>query len=107
MASPHSPSSSSSLTSSQSTLVQPCTISPPATYRKSPRPTRSWLALKRLQYEYTFGVYMMEPWEKAIFDAIVLMFATLFVYAIWRYGPSTANNLVTKTTYYIDIPETE
>ncbi|KAJ3150220.1 hypothetical protein HDU89_003309 [Geranomyces variabilis] len=98
--SPSASASSASLSGSQ-----PSAAVPPPTYVKSARPHRSYLALKRLQYEYTFGVFMMEPWEKAIFDTVVVMFAVLCGYAIWIYAPEAAHNLVHKATYYISTPE--
>ncbi|KAJ3018180.1 hypothetical protein HKX48_003042 [Thoreauomyces humboldtii] len=74
-------------------------------YQKSSKPSRSWIALKRLQYEYTFGVFMMEPWEKRVFDAAIVLFVGLFGYAIWHYAPGAAHNLVARSTFYVAAPE--
>ncbi|KAI8922397.1 hypothetical protein DFJ77DRAFT_22683 [Powellomyces hirtus] len=93
-----------SLTSaSTASLIHPAaarTSSPPP-YQKSDKPARSYLSLKRKQYEYTFGVFMMEPWEKAVFDTMIALVALLGVYAIWHYVPGATSNLMAKASYYM------
>ncbi|KAI8823626.1 uncharacterized protein EV422DRAFT_565563 [Fimicolochytrium jonesii] len=74
--------------------------------RQGPAPARSFLAIKLKQYEYTFGLYMMEPWEKACFNTVILLFAFFIVYAVYWYLPSTAYNLVAKATYYLSATST-
>jgi len=33
---------------------------------------RDYLALKNYQYEVTTGLYMLEPWEKALFSMFMI-----------------------------------
>ncbi|KAI9099448.1 hypothetical protein DFS34DRAFT_617614 [Phlyctochytrium arcticum] len=62
---------------------------------------RSYLSLKLRQYEWTFGLYMMEPWEKAIFNTFVLFFFSMFMYTIYAYVPAGAASLVNRAGYYL------
>ncbi|CAG8526907.1 12563_t:CDS:2 [Ambispora gerdemannii] len=41
---------------------------------------RKYAALKNYQYEVTTGLYMLEPWEKALFIGLTLLiYTTIFV----------------------------
>ncbi|KAJ3098170.1 hypothetical protein HDU97_004218 [Phlyctochytrium planicorne] len=60
-----------------------------------------WLGLKVYQYELTLGLYMLEPWEKSTFNAIVLLFVSLFFYTCFTYIPTYASYVVQKVQYYV------
>ncbi|KAJ1650340.1 hypothetical protein IWQ61_008831 [Dispira simplex] len=55
------------------------------------------------RYEVTTGLYMLEPWEKSIFNSIVLIFIALSCYTAYVYLPSYLHNLATKVTEYTSI----
>ncbi|KAL2915049.1 hypothetical protein HK105_205376 [Polyrhizophydium stewartii] len=52
-------------------------------------------------YEVTFGLYMLEPWEKTLFNSIILVFAGFFVYACYRWLPLLSAEAVSKFNYYL------
>ncbi|KAI8844769.1 hypothetical protein BC829DRAFT_445971 [Chytridium lagenaria] len=62
----------------------------------------NYLGLKIYQYELTLGLYMLEPWEKSTFNAIVLLFLTLFIYTCYTYIPTYTNYVVNKGQYYFN-----
>ncbi|CAH3040947.1 unnamed protein product [Porites lobata] len=33
---------------------------------------REWISLKNYQYQVTTGIYMLEPWERTIFNATLV-----------------------------------
>lgn len=52
------------------------------------------------QYETTFGLYMLEPWEKALFNLVVGTFALLFLYATTHAIPAV-ESLSARIAYYL------
>ncbi|TPX40939.1 hypothetical protein SeLEV6574_g06323 [Synchytrium endobioticum] len=62
---------------------------------------RDWIRLKNYQYELTFGLYMLEGWEKATFNTVVLLLLTLIVYSAYSQLPHYVPALVRKTVYYM------
>ena len=82
---------------------------------------RDWVRLKNYQYELTFGLYMLEGWEKATFskgadsedrhvpaancgqfiDTVVLLLLTLILYSAYSQLPHYTSALVRKTVYYM------
>ncbi|KAH6569366.1 hypothetical protein BASA50_009897 [Batrachochytrium salamandrivorans] len=58
------------------------------------------IQLRIYQYELTVGLYMLEPWEKAAFNSIVLVFSAFFIYTCCRWLPSYTAEMVTKSHYY-------
>ncbi|KAJ1969357.1 hypothetical protein IWQ62_000680 [Dispira parvispora] len=55
------------------------------------------------RYEVTTGLYMLEPWEKSIFNSIVLIFIAFSCYTAYVYLPSYLHNLAAKVTEYTSI----
>lgn len=55
---------------------------------------------KVYQYEVTFGLYMLEPWEKLIFNSIVCLLLSVFVLSVWSYFPSHVRFVAQKAAYY-------
>ncbi|CAO0800561.1 unnamed protein product [Mucor circinelloides] len=48
---------------------------------------RSFLSTKLYQYELQTALYMLEPWEKALFNTIVLSIVSLSVVTMYQYTP--------------------
>jgi Small subunit of serine palmitoyltransferase-like len=53
-----------------------------------------------LKYEVTLGLYMLEPWEKCIFNCLALIFAMLLVYATQQVVPAW-QNFSGRIAYYL------
>ncbi|KAI9274091.1 small subunit of serine palmitoyltransferase-like protein [Helicostylum pulchrum] len=47
----------------------------------------SFLSTKLYQYELQTALYMLEPWEKALFNTIVLSIVSLSVITMYQYTP--------------------
>ncbi|KAL9554166.1 hypothetical protein MBANPS3_002934 [Mucor bainieri] len=47
----------------------------------------SFLSTKLYQYELQTALYMLEPWEKALFNTIVLSIISLSVVTMYQYTP--------------------
>ncbi|KAJ1568668.1 hypothetical protein HK096_005747 [Nowakowskiella sp. JEL0078] len=59
------------------------------------------LALKIYQYELTIGLYMLEPWEKTLFNMFLLLMLSLAMYTTYAYLPDSATYLLAKSKYYL------
>ncbi|KAG0227580.1 hypothetical protein B0O80DRAFT_454195 [Mortierella sp. GBAus27b] len=46
---------------------------------------RSYLKQLNYSYEVTTGLYMLEPWEKAVFNSVVMVALLLTTYATYNY----------------------
>ncbi|KAF8985183.1 hypothetical protein BGZ46_005729 [Entomortierella lignicola] len=46
---------------------------------------RNFIKRANYSYEVTTGLYMLEPWEKAVFNSIVLVGILLTTYASYNY----------------------
>ncbi|KAI8975783.1 hypothetical protein BDF20DRAFT_880682 [Mycotypha africana] len=46
-----------------------------------------FLSRKLYQYELQTALYMLEPWEKAIFNTIVLSIVSLSIVTMYQYTP--------------------
>ncbi|KAF9203705.1 hypothetical protein BGZ49_006142 [Haplosporangium sp. Z 27] len=46
---------------------------------------RNFIKRTNYSYEVTTGLYMLEPWEKAVFNSIVLVGILLTTYASYNY----------------------
>ncbi|RKP39823.1 hypothetical protein BJ085DRAFT_38299 [Dimargaris cristalligena] len=55
------------------------------------------------QYEVTTGLYMLEPWEKTIFNSIVLVGLLFSMYTAYTYMPTYMRNFATKVIEYSSI----
>ncbi|ORX98229.1 hypothetical protein K493DRAFT_313729 [Basidiobolus meristosporus CBS 931.73] len=58
------------------------------------------LYLKYYQYELTTALYMLEPWEKACFNSIVLIGFSLALYTAVIYIPEYATSTFTKLSAF-------
>ncbi|KAK9721003.1 hypothetical protein K7432_003782 [Basidiobolus ranarum] len=58
------------------------------------------LSLKYYQYELITALYMLEPWEKACFNTIVLTGLSLALYTTVVYVPEYASSAITKMSAY-------
>ncbi|ORE09902.1 hypothetical protein BCV72DRAFT_47061 [Rhizopus microsporus var. microsporus] len=47
----------------------------------------SFLSTKLYQYELQTALYMLEPWEKALFNTIVLSIISLSFITMYQYTP--------------------
>ncbi|KAI9252466.1 hypothetical protein BY458DRAFT_523088 [Sporodiniella umbellata] len=47
----------------------------------------SYLSTKIYQYELQTALYMLEPWEKALFNTIVLSILSLSFITMYQYTP--------------------
>ncbi|KAI9494602.1 hypothetical protein BDB00DRAFT_817466 [Zychaea mexicana] len=48
---------------------------------------------KFLQYELMTAVYVMEPWEKTLFNAILLIIVSLSFATFYQYTPVMVNKV--------------
>jgi hypothetical protein len=61
----------------------------------------NYLRLRYYQYEVTFGVYVMTPTEKLVFNTIVLTIFTALFYALfWGFQPFVVNTIC-RLIYYL------
>lgn len=66
-----------------------------------PAKVSNYLRLRYYQYEVTFGVYVMTPTEKYVFNLIVLSAFTALLYALFfGFQPFVINTLC-RVIYYI------
>ena len=50
---------------------------------------KDWISIKYYQYELNTGIYMLEPWEKSIFNFVLLGFLLLSVLSSCYFMPSS------------------
>jgi len=55
---------------------------------------REWLSLKNYQYQVTTGIYMLEPWERTIFNATLVTILGMSVYSTYAYLPAYIHNVL-------------
>ncbi|KAJ3073610.1 hypothetical protein HDU98_001083 [Podochytrium sp. JEL0797] len=55
------------------------------------------------QYELTFGLYMLEPWEKTIWNCVFLLFFAFFTYRGICMMPDAQAYFVEKSRYYLSM----
>ncbi|KAL6244120.1 hypothetical protein RBB50_008990 [Rhinocladiella similis] len=66
-----------------------------------PAKVSNYLRLRYYQYEVTFGLYVMTPTEKLVFNTIVLAAFAFLVYALlWGFEPFVVNSLC-RVVYYL------
>ncbi|KAI8338967.1 small subunit of serine palmitoyltransferase-like protein [Chlamydoabsidia padenii] len=63
-----------------------------ASYEKS---YSKYISTKIYQYELQTALYMLEPWEKALFNTIMLCIVGLSVLTMYQYTPIVFNKLLT------------
>ena len=51
---------------------------------------RRWLELKVFQYNITFGLYMLEPWERLVFNVAGLLVLGLVGFSVSKQTGSIA-----------------
>ncbi|CAO3596237.1 unnamed protein product [Absidia cylindrospora] len=54
-----------------------------------------YITTKIYQYELQTALYMLEPWEKALFNTIVICLVGLSFLTMYQYIPVVFNKLVT------------
>ncbi|ORX46091.1 hypothetical protein DM01DRAFT_196680 [Hesseltinella vesiculosa] len=47
----------------------------------------SYISTKIYQYELQTALYMLEPWEKALFNTLLLSIISLSVVTLYQYTP--------------------
>ncbi|KAI8581885.1 hypothetical protein K450DRAFT_229705 [Umbelopsis ramanniana AG] len=52
-----------------------------------------YISTKIYQYELQTALYMLEPWEKALFNSIVLVILSLAIMTVYQYTPSVLSKL--------------
>ncbi|KAI9287056.1 small subunit of serine palmitoyltransferase-like protein [Umbelopsis sp. AD052] len=52
-----------------------------------------YVSTKIYQYELQTALYMLEPWEKALFNSIVLVILSLAIMTVYQYTPSVLSKL--------------
>ena len=66
-----------------------------------PTKVSNYLRVRYYQYEVTFGLYMLTPTEKTIFNSIILITVCALLYALfWGLQPFVING-VCRLVYYI------
>ncbi|RUS22646.1 hypothetical protein BC938DRAFT_475220 [Jimgerdemannia flammicorona] len=55
---------------------------------------KKYVSLKVYQYELTTSLYMLEPWEKTLFNSIIIVGVSLCALSAYHYTPA----LVSKVT---------
>lgn len=66
-----------------------------------PAKVSNYLRLRYYQYEVTFGLYVMTPTEKLVFNTMVLAALAFLVYALfWGFEPFLVNSLC-RFIYYL------
>ncbi|KAJ9501465.1 hypothetical protein H2202_003259 [Exophiala xenobiotica] len=79
-----------------------------SSYRRKPRismPSKvsNYLRLRYYQYEVTFGLYMLTPTEKVVFNAVILAAFAAFSYALfWGFEP-----FIRRSDVHIETPGKE
>ncbi|KAI7863181.1 hypothetical protein BDF14DRAFT_1885371 [Spinellus fusiger] len=53
-----------------------------------------YIATKIYQYELQTALYMLEPWEKALFNTIMLSIVSLSVVTMYQYTPLVLGKLL-------------
>jgi len=67
---------------------------------------RNYLALKNYRYEVTTALYMLEPWEKALFNSIIIVFLALLAYTTFFYVfylPEQLTYFASRLSYYLGV----
>ncbi|ORZ24711.1 hypothetical protein BCR42DRAFT_403501 [Absidia repens] len=54
-----------------------------------------YITTKIYQYELQTALYMLEPWEKALFNTIVICLVGLSFLTMYQYIPVVFNKLIT------------
>ncbi|KAI8835795.1 hypothetical protein HDU81_000276 [Chytriomyces hyalinus] len=62
-----------------------------------------WISLKIYQYELTFGLYMLEPWEKIIINTVFVLFFGFFLCRGITLIPDFTSYLLEKGRYYVSM----
>ena len=66
-----------------------------------PAKVSSYMRLRYYQYEVTFGLYVMTPWEKLVFNTIILATLAAILYALsWGFQPFVVDALC-RIIYYM------
>ncbi|PFX30691.1 Serine palmitoyltransferase small subunit A [Stylophora pistillata] len=63
---------------------------------------REWLWLKNYQYQVITGIYMLEPWERTIFNATLVTILGMSVYSTYAYLPAYIYNVLAYFGYVED-----
>lgn len=50
---------------------------------------REWVSLKYYQYELNSGIYMLEPWERVLFNVILIGFILLSIVSSYYFMPGS------------------
>ncbi|KAI8393402.1 uncharacterized protein BYT42DRAFT_609198 [Radiomyces spectabilis] len=61
---------------------------------KSNEGIQGYISTKIYQYELQTALYMLEPWEKALFNTIMLSIVCLSVMTLYQYTPVVLNRLM-------------
>ncbi|KAI9027301.1 hypothetical protein J3Q64DRAFT_1657273 [Phycomyces blakesleeanus] len=54
-----------------------------------------YVSTKIYQYELQTALYMLEPWEKALFNTLLLSIVSLSAVTLYQYTPLVFNKLMT------------
>ncbi|KAI8872014.1 hypothetical protein GQ42DRAFT_106075, partial [Ramicandelaber brevisporus] len=46
-----------------------------------------YVKLQKLRYELVTGLYMLEPWEKSLFNSVLAGFVSITCYGAYSYLP--------------------
>lgn len=55
---------------------------------------RAWLALKNYQYQAVTGIFMLEPWERTIFNTTLVTILGMSVYTTYAYLPAYIHHII-------------
>ncbi|ORY99904.1 hypothetical protein BCR43DRAFT_484507 [Syncephalastrum racemosum] len=60
---------------------------------KSSSSLTGYVTTKLFQYELMTAVYVMEPWEKTLFNAVILVLFSLSFATVYQYTPVMINKV--------------
>ncbi|KAG8943927.1 hypothetical protein FRC04_002415 [Tulasnella sp. 424] len=60
-----------------------------------------WIWRKRLWFESTFILIVLEPWEKLLVCTVFALLAVFFTWSVYYYLPAQMQSMYTRTKYYI------
>ncbi|KAH7919520.1 hypothetical protein BV22DRAFT_1022881 [Leucogyrophana mollusca] len=62
---------------------------------------RTYLSHRKLMLETTFGISVMEPWEKLVFFTILSLLTLLFFTGLYRFLPQSLIDFQRRLSYYL------
>ncbi|KAL1919951.1 uncharacterized protein VTP21DRAFT_1883 [Calcarisporiella thermophila] len=61
---------------------------------------KNWISVKKYQYELVTVLYMLEPWEKAIFNSVAFLGLILTIYTCYAYARLLPDYLASTYSFF-------